>query len=212
MTERRTWTEFAYAVVGLPIGVASFTFTVTELSAGATLLVTLVGLPLLAITGLVSRWFGSGLRWFANTMIGADVEPAQPFRAKPGVLGWLVSCLADGTAWRARLYLAVKLPTGVASFVVAVTFFGCGVGGVTYPAWRPFLPCDDVHDGVCHRGSQLGNHYFDTPFQVVLVALSGVVLFVFAPWAVRGILVIDKFLIRALLGPRIHSEVSRNSS
>jgi hypothetical protein len=198
---RRTWSELLYTLLGLPIGVAGFAFVVAEMSVSATLLVTLVGLPLLAVTGLASRWLGSGLRSLANTMIRAEVPPARPFRAKPGMLGWIGSCLTDGTAWRARLYLTLKLPIGVAGFVAAVAAYGYGLFGVTYAAWRPFLPCDGRKDGVCHRAAQLGSHYVDTPSQIVLVLVTGVALLVLAPWPVRGLLAIDKFMLRALLGP-----------
>jgi hypothetical protein len=211
LARRRTWSELLYALLGLPIGVAGFVFVVAEMSVCASLLVTLVGLPLLAVTGLASRWLGSGLRSFANTMIGAEVLPAQPFRAKPGMLGWIGSCLTDGTAWRARLYLTLKLPIGVAGFVAAVAAYGYGLFGVTYAAWRPFLACDGRR-GVCHRAAQLGNHYVDTPSQIVLVLVTGVVLLLLAPWLVRGLIAIDKSMLRALLGPTsATSHVARRS-
>src|SRR4051812_22434405 len=104
-TERRTWGELLYALLGLPIGITGFVFTVATLSVSAGLLVTFVGLPLLAVTGLMSRHAGSANRRLANRLTGADVPAPEPFRSKPGVLGWISSCLSDGTAWRARLYL-----------------------------------------------------------------------------------------------------------
>ena len=55
---RRAGSEFLYAVLGLPIGVVTFTFAVTAVSVGASLVVTVVGLPLVAVTGLASRWLG----------------------------------------------------------------------------------------------------------------------------------------------------------
>ena len=45
---RRTWSELLYALLGLPLGIAGFTFTVTTLSVSAGLLITFVGLPLVA--------------------------------------------------------------------------------------------------------------------------------------------------------------------
>src|SRR3569832_1770520 len=57
---RRTWAEFLSALVALPIGIAGFGFSVVRLSVRAGLLVTFFGLPLLAGTGLASRYSGSG--------------------------------------------------------------------------------------------------------------------------------------------------------
>src|SRR5689334_19527579 len=131
-TERRTWGELLYAVLGLPIGVALFAFTVTTVAFSAGLLVTFVGLPLLAVTGLISRTLGQMSRRLANRLAGGDVAPPQPFHANPGLLGWIGSCLTDGTAWRARLYSVLKLPLGIATFMTATFLVGYGVGGVTY--------------------------------------------------------------------------------
>src|SRR6476469_1834712 len=103
LLRRRTWTEFAYAVLGLPIGIATFVFTVVVVSVGASLAVPLIGLPLLAAGGRASRRIGGWLRSLANTTIDADVPPSQPFRARPGALGWIRSCMAEGTAWRAQV-------------------------------------------------------------------------------------------------------------
>jgi signal transduction histidine kinase len=200
---RRTWAHVLYALVGLPIGVAGFTFTVTTISVSAGLIVTFVGLPLMALTGLIERGFGDGLRRFANRLIDADVPPAQRFRANPGLLGWIGSCLKDGTAWRARLYLLLKLPVGIAQFVATTVFLSYGLGGLTYAIWRPFLPCQTGHDGgTCHRGASITDRYFlDTPLRIGLVFVTGLLLVMTFPWVIRAFNAVDRGLVRSLLGP-----------
>jgi signal transduction histidine kinase len=201
LVRRRTWAEFLYALLGLPIGIAGFIFVVVTLAVTTGLSVTFIGLPLMALTGLAARGIGWSLRRFANRLIGTDVPPPQRFRANPGLLGWIGSCLTDGTAWRARLYLLLKLPVGIAGFIAAVSFYAYGLGGVTYSIWRPFTPCNRSSDGVCHRGVGFGDSYYlDTPFRIVLTFVIGVVLLLAAPWAVRGVLQVDRLLIRLLLG------------
>jgi signal transduction histidine kinase len=201
-TERRTWGELLYAVLGLPIGVALFAFTVTTVAFSAGLLVTFVGLPLLAVTGLISRTLGQMSRRLANRLAGGDVAPPQPFHANPGLLGWIGSCLTDGTAWRARLYSVLKLPLGIATFMTATFLVGYGVGGVTYAIWRPFLPCNKSLDDVCHHGVGLtSGYYLDTPFRVVLTAVAGALILLAAPWAIRAVVSVDRALVRPLLGP-----------
>ncbi|HEU5265152.1 MAG TPA: sensor domain-containing protein [Jatrophihabitans sp.] len=198
----RTWREFAYAVIGLPIGVVGFVFTAVTLSLSVGLLITFVGLPLLAVSGVVSRWLGGRLRGLSNTLVETAVVPAAPFRHEPGVFGWLAACLKDGAAWRARLYLVLRLPTGILGFVIAIAFWTYGLGALTYWSWRPFLPCQAGTDGRCHRGTNFGNSYYlDTAPRVALVALAGVLLLFAAPWAVRAVLMIDRVLVQALLGP-----------
>jgi signal transduction histidine kinase len=202
LLRRRTWAETLYAVLGLPIGVAGFVFTVVTLSASAFLAVTFIGLPLMAVTGLASRRIGSGLRRFANRLIGTRIGAPQPFRPNHGLLGWIGSGLSDGTAWRARLCLLLKLPLGIATFMVALLFWIYGIGGVTYAAWRPALGCNRTSDHVCHRAIGFTDTWqADTPFRIFLVTIAGLVLLLAAPWAVRGVVKLDALVMRGLLGP-----------
>jgi signal transduction histidine kinase len=207
-TTRRTWGELLYAVLGLPLGIAGFVFTVTTLSVSAGLLITFVGLPLLALTGLASRYLGMGVRLLGNKLVGDDpIAPPAPFVPKPGLFGWIASSLTDGTAWRARLYLLLQLPAGIATFVAAVAFWCYGLGGVTYAIWRPFLPCNDTPDGACHRGTQFGNNYtVDTPFRIVVLTIAGALVLLAAPWVVRAVVTVDRLLVRTLLGPTNRDE------
>jgi signal transduction histidine kinase len=203
----RTWAEVLYALLGVPIGVAGFVFTVTTLSFSVGTLITFVGLPLLAATGLLSRMIGSALRDLANKLIHAGVRPAQPFRPNPGVFGWIGSAIADGTAWRSRLYLLLKLPLGIASFVIATVFVTYGLGGLTYAVWRPWLPCNRTSDGVCHHAVGFTDSWqADTPFRIFVVSLGGLLIVLAAPWVVRSIVWLDRLAIRYLLGPTASGE------
>ena len=207
--ERRTWGELLYALLGLPLGVAGFVFTVVTLAVSAGLLVTFVGLPLLALTGLFSRYGGSVMRRLANRLTGSEVPAPEPFRGKPGVLGWISSCLSDGTAWRARLYLLLKLPLGIASFVTGLLFWLYGIGGMTYALWRPTLShcINRTSDGKCHQSVGFTDSWqADTAFRILLVTVAGIALTLAAPWAIRAVLWIDRFAQRLLLGPSATNE------
>jgi signal transduction histidine kinase len=176
-------------------------------SVSAGLLITFVGLPLLAATGLLSRYGGAAIRVLGNRLTGDPVQAPAPFRAKPGVFGWLGSCLSDGTAWRARLYLVLKLPLGILTFVTAVVVWAYGLAALSYAAWRPFLPCNSDPGGACHRGAQFGESYtLDTPFRIAMTAVAGAILLLAAPWAVRAVVLVDRFFARLLLGPTRRDE------
>ena len=200
---RRTWAELLYALISLPMGVFGFTLEAVTLSVSGGMMITFVGLPLLAATGMASRWIGWQWRAGANALLGWNVAAPPRFRSKPGLFGWLGSCLKDGTAWRARLYLALKLPLGIASFVAAVAFFTYGLGALTYGIWYRWLPCNtDPRTHVCHHAAALWNeHYIETTPAILLTALAGLVITLLAPWVVRGVLAIDRLTMQALLGP-----------
>jgi signal transduction histidine kinase len=202
LARRRTWGEFGYALIALPQGIFAFTYTVVTVSLSAGLLITFIGLPLLAASGVVMRWLGDGMRRGSNLVSDDEVAAPLPFRPRPGLVGWARSGITDATAWRARVYALLKLPLGILSFTVAITFYVTGLGGLSYPVWRPFLPYQHGDDGHRHRGANFGPHYFlDTPFRIVLMVVIGLVFLLAAPWVVRGVLLLDRAAVRGLLGP-----------
>jgi signal transduction histidine kinase len=200
---RRTWSELLYAVLGLPLGIAGFVYTVTTLSVSAGLAITFVGLPLLAVTGVIGKGGADIIRRLGNTLAGADVPGRARERGqRPAPIGWLAAQLRDGAAWRARIYLVLKLPLGIGTFVVAMVFWVYGLGWLTYPAWRPFLGCTRDSRGVCHHALGIANDwYVDTPGRITLLAFAGAVLVLAAPWVTRAVVRIDVAALRGLLGP-----------
>jgi Putative sensor len=122
-----TWKNFGYALVGLPIGLLGFAFTIVTLAVSTALLITFIGLPMLALSGMIARWYAGQMRRLANGVLAAGVAPPFPLQHRPGLLGWLASAVKDSVAWRARLYLVLKLPVGLFGFVCAVAFWGYGL-------------------------------------------------------------------------------------
>lgn len=199
---RRTWAELGYALLTLPLSVVGFCFVAAGLYASVLLGLLVVGAPVIVLAGLGARWLAGRTRLLANRMLDAGVPPPAPFRPRPGLLGWVRSGLVDGTAWRARLYLVVRLPVGIVATVPVLMFGAYGLGGLTYPAWRPFLPCGTTSDGLCHRGTQFTDSLvIDDWWQVALTALAGLVCLLAAPWLLHAVVGLDRRLIAALLGP-----------
>ncbi len=199
---RRAWAELGYALLALPVGIVGFVFTVTTVSLSAGLAVTFVGLPLLAVTGIASRWLGEWWRRAANAMVGWGIRRPPRYVAGPGRFGWIGASLKDAVAWRARAYGVLSLPLGIVSFVVAVVFYSVALGAITYWIWGSYIPCDPDPTAVgCQSAPYLWiGHRVETPLTMFLFALEGVVVLLLAPWVVRGVLALDKFCATALLG------------
>ncbi len=199
----RVHREFAYTLVGLPLGILSFVYAVVAISVGASLAATVVGLPLLAALVVGARRLGEANRRLAVALLDAGVAAPRPFRpSRPGASGWIRAGLGDTVGWRALAYLLLKYPLAVASGVVSITLWGYALGGVTYAVWRPFLPLQHDSDGQGHRGASFGTDYFlDTAPLIVAVTVTGLLLLPVARWTVRGLVHLDVLLIRGLLGP-----------
>ncbi|WP_338677309.1 sensor domain-containing protein [Streptomyces sp. SCSIO 30461] len=121
--DRYTWKEIAYLLSGLPAAVIGFVYTVTVVSVGAGLFVTVVGLPLLVLGLAGSRLVGKGERARARALLGVMVdEPsAMPKRTGDGLFARLWLGLKDPVAWRSVLYAVIRLPWGIVGFTVALT-------------------------------------------------------------------------------------------
>jgi signal transduction histidine kinase len=202
---RRAWEEFRYAAISLPLAIAGFAFTVATLGFGVGYSWAFVGLPLLAAGSAGARWFGSVRRRLARWMLGVTIPAPAPRRHRPGVIGWLRSELTDAAAWRARAYLVLGFPVAVASFFAAV---GLWAGGVEYlvdaVVWMLKLRTASVagDNGMVRVFVQhYGGFYFNTWPRALLLATEGVALVLLSPWAVRGVLALDRRLMLGLLGP-----------
>ncbi|HEY3717006.1 MAG TPA: sensor domain-containing protein [Jatrophihabitantaceae bacterium] len=200
---KHTWACFGYLLIGAPLAVIGFAFTVTFLAAGALAAVTFLGLPLIGFTVLAGRRFGALHRRLARKMIGARVDDPPPFTRRPGVLGWLSAALADRTGWRALLYLLLKFPLAVAGAFGAGLFWVEGVITFLYPVWwQAFDPTNkDSHGRIHHAGLQFGDYFFETWPRALMVSAVGLVAVFLGPWPVRGMAALDGVLMRWLLGP-----------
>ncbi|MFI9342709.1 sensor histidine kinase [Streptomyces sp. NPDC052773] len=200
--EPRAWREFAYVLLGLPIGVLLFTYAVTMLSLGAGLLVTFLGVPVLAAGLAGCRGLGALERTRARALLGMKVADPEPLRVrKSGLWAWMGAVLKSGTSWRHLLYAVLHFPWAVFSFAVAVSFWTYGWALLTYPLWFWLFPMYGGQDGLQLYGDETHRIYLDNPFEITVTALVGLLFTLATPWVVRALTTVDRLLVRGLLGP-----------
>ncbi|MBV2355066.1 sensor domain-containing protein [Streptomyces sp. J2-1] len=200
--EGRTWRELAYVLTGLPVAVVLFTWAVTTVSLGAGLLVTFLGIPVLAVALAGCRGFGVLERMRARALLGVSVADPEPVRSRrPGFLGWVGGMLGSGVSWRHLLYAVLQYPWAVFSFSVAVSFWATGWSLLTYPLWFWVFPMYAGQDGIQLYGDAHHAIYLDNPFEIAVTALVGLLLTLVTPWIVRALTAVDGVLVRGLLGP-----------
>ncbi|MDX3524689.1 sensor histidine kinase [Streptomyces scabiei] len=200
--EARSWREFGYVLLGLPVGILLFTYAVTMVSVGAGLLITFLGVPVLAAGLAGCRGFGALERARARALLGAEVSAPEPLRPKGrGAMAWMGAVLRSGSSWRQLLYAVIQFPWSVFSFVVAVTFWTYGWAMLTYPLWFWVFPVWAGQDGLQLYGDETHSVYLDNPFEVTVTALVGLLFTMASPWIVRGLTTVDRVMVGALLGP-----------
>ncbi|GAA4728751.1 sensor histidine kinase [Phytohabitans rumicis] len=188
-----------HLVLGAPLGVLGFGYLYVVIAAAGVLLVTLVGLPVLA-TGLAgARRLGRVHVRLAGRLLDVHVTPPpSPPVLRPGLIGWVRARLTDADAWRAALYLLLKLPHGLLGLATILLFWGYGLVFVTAPIWRPA----DLFS--------LGGLGLDTWPRLLILALVGVGLLAAAPRATAAVTALDGWLLRSLLGPTRASRLRRS--
>jgi signal transduction histidine kinase len=212
---RRTWAEFWYLLVSVPLAVAGFVFTVAT-----------VAPPLLAAFSAPGvRKFGDASRGLARALLGEDMPAPPTLRPEPHV-----HVRSPDAAWRARGYLVLKLPLAVAGLAAAAVCWLAGLLFLALPVWWEFaLPHYTRFSGVdmCPSGGQCialprpsgvsghvmrhlmisvsGVGTWNLSHPLVLVPF-GVALLLAAPWLTHAVTDADRSLIRGLLGPASSDE------
>ncbi|MDH6128994.1 sensor domain-containing protein [Kitasatospora sp. GP82] len=202
-----TWREVGFALTSLPIRVLSFGFAVTFFSAGLGLLVTALGLPVLALLLSGARGFGALERHRARTLLATEVAGPAPVRpGRPGFWGGVTARLADPAGWKAVLYQVLMFPWSVLSFVVPTVFLALGWSLALYPAYHwvfpryvgwPGLRLFDFRSGSGHY-----EYFISSPWQIAGVSILGFVLLYLAAGLVRAINSVSRAAIRGLLSDR----------
>ncbi|MEU6391953.1 sensor domain-containing protein [Streptomyces sp. NPDC046939] len=200
--EGRAWREFAYLLLSLPIAIAAFVWSVTMLSLGAGLLITFIGVPVLAAALAGARGIGALERARARALLGLEIGSPEPVRPRTGgPLAWLGATLKSGVSWRHAVYTVLHFPWAVFAFSVAVTFWTTGWTLLTYPLWQWVYPMYGGQGGLQLYGDEAHSVYLDNPFEITLTAAVGLLVTLATPWIVRALTTVDRLLVVGLLGP-----------
>ncbi|WP_405880370.1 sensor domain-containing protein [Streptomyces sp. NBC_01384] len=200
--EARSWREFGYVMLSLPLGIIMFTFAVTMFSLGAGLLITFLGIPVLAGALAGCRGFGALERARARGLLGLDVAAPEPLRVrKQGAPAWMGAILKSGSSWRHLLYAVMQLPWSAFSFAVALSFWAYGWAMLTYPLWFWLFPVYGGQGGLQLYGDDTHSIYLDNPFEITVTALLGLLITMATPWIVRALTTVDRLMVLGLLGP-----------
>jgi signal transduction histidine kinase len=125
--DRRMWREVAFLLVNFPVSLVGFVLTVVGLSLGAGLMVTIIGLWVLAGSLYAIRSYGTVERQLVRSLLDEDIAEPLPVGAGRQAGGgsssaWrrIFDVFSDGLAWRTALYLFIKLPWGIFTFTVTL--------------------------------------------------------------------------------------------
>ena len=171
----RAGRDFLYVAGGLPLGIAWFTFLITALSVGLSLVIVMLGIPILAVSLLVWRWGADTERERAALVLGAPIRrPApRPPRSDRFLDRW-VARVRDRWTWRALAYMLLLGPLGIAGGMIVCTLWSAAVAALLAPVFAAGAP----------DGSFLGDLSF---IDALAVAASSVLIAGLALAVTRGL-------------------------
>ncbi|MDA5285893.1 sensor histidine kinase [Streptomyces sp. Isolate_45] len=206
----RTWREFGYLLIGLPLSTLYFSLAVAGVSLGAGLLVTFVGVPVLAGVLAMCRGFGQVERARVRGLLRVPLADPAPVRAaKGGLLPAVGALLKSGSAWRHLLYSVVHFPWALFAFVLSLTLWAAGWGYLLYPLWFWVIPAFTDQPGLQLFQNDDYSFYLDSPLAIVVTSLIGLAVTLATPWVIRALATVDRVLVVGLLGPsRLDSRVT----
>jgi len=191
--QARSYTGLIYLLLSFPLGIFHFIFLVTGLSVGIGMLITVLGLPIVGLTLLGSWWLAAMERQIAIGLLGAKIPPMgpTPFRSGQGFRHDLEQFLSNRVTWSGMLFLAVKFPLGIFSFVAAVTLIALSMSFLLVPFLYPLSFIE--WDGVLLW-------WVDTPAEAGLCFLVGLLFTYASLLLLNGLAAFWKVLAVALLG------------
>ncbi|MFF4184395.1 sensor histidine kinase [Streptomyces sp. NPDC001691] len=211
--EARTFREFGHLLLSLPISIVLFCWAVTTVSVSAGLLVTFIGIPLLAVSLLGCRVFGVMERARARALLGVEIAEPQSARSRGGLMAWIGGVLKSGVSWRHLLYSVLHFPWALFAFCTALPLWTVGWTLFTYPLWQWVFPMYAGQAGLQLYGDDHHTVYLDSPFEIALTSLAGLLITLAVPWLIRGLATMDKVMVIGLLGPsRLEERVTELES
>jgi signal transduction histidine kinase len=142
-----TWRAVAALVLGFGIAAAAINALALCFSVGGSLLIVLVGIPLIALGIEACRLFARVERWrmtFADGQASRphayrqlDGPPRSPYG--PWLRGWAEAEFLDPNRWRDVIYVLVLFPIATLELALAIGLWMMAVGLVTLPVMLAVL-------------------------------------------------------------------------
>jgi len=141
MGSGQAYLNLIYLLAAFPLGVFYFVFLVSGLSTGLSLLIVWAGIPILLLVGAGWWLLASFERLVAIHWLKEDI-PAMAVSSNESRDIWMIfkEYLTNPVTWKSLLYLLVKFPLGIATFVIVVTSISLALAFLSMPFTYQFLP------------------------------------------------------------------------
>ena len=185
MVSGQAYLNLLYLGAAFPLGVFYFVYLVTGLSLGISLSIIWIGIPILLVVG-VGWWVLANFeRLMAVYMLKEDI-PTLPRPSKEGVGIWtsIKEFFANPITWRSLLYLFMKFPLGLGTFIVLVTIVALTLGFLTMPFTYHVV---EIFEGGISFGPGLPTWQIDSMGDALLGSIIGLMMWPVALHVINGL-------------------------
>ncbi|NIS79364.1 MAG: hypothetical protein GTO14_03880 [Anaerolineales bacterium] len=174
MGSGQAYLNLLYLLTTFPLGIFYFVFLVTGLALGIPLVIIWLGIPILLLVGVAWWALASFERLMVIYWLKEDV-PRMAYPSKEGADVWtrFKAYFTNPVTWKSLVYLFLKFPLGIATFVVVVTLVSLTLAFLTMPITYPYL--QDFQVGI-FLGTGLPAWEVDSMSDAMLAALIGLML------------------------------------
>jgi signal transduction histidine kinase len=195
----QTWWRLVHLVLGMFIGIGTFTWVVPSLALSVGLLITFpLALPSVWLLFVGARIYGHVERSRYAALLGVELgDPVPPLQAT-SLWRRLVERVRSRPRWREIGYGLLRLPLGLATMIPTLAAWSGSAALLALPLYVSYLPGGTAKFGAFEVSQGVGSA------AAALVGLAGLV--VLAPWATHALAAVDVTAGRWLLGLRPRDE------
>jgi hypothetical protein len=141
MVSRQAYLNLFYLLAAFPLGVFYFAFLVSGLAAGISLSIIWVGIPILLVVGVGWWVLAKFERLLAKHWLKEDVPAmALPSNESNDIWTRFKEACTNPVTWKSPLYLFLKFPLGIATFVILTMLISLTLAFLSMPFTYEFLP------------------------------------------------------------------------
>jgi signal transduction histidine kinase len=194
---RQLTVDTGYVLLGFPLALVSFSVLVAGFSAGVGMLVVVLGVPILAATLFLARFFADIERLRIPVVLRRSLTRPTYRAPQPGAGVWkrIVTPITQTQFWLDLAHGIVQFPIAVATFSIVVSWWASAIGGTLTIIWDWSIPRGPDNTSLAQLVGLGDSTLARVGFQTVI----GVFCLISLPFMVRGCALISAGFSRLLL-------------
>lgn len=191
----QTYLNVLYMIISFPLALIYFLFLIIFIPLGIALITVWVGIPLLIL--VIAIWSGFVLfeRMLAKYLLNAHIWVDDHMNEGHGFYDYLKNHLKNMTTWKGLVFLLVKFPVSLITFIITVVLLTITIGMITAPLLYMVFP-----------PLELSMAFTVTSIiSMFLVLVIGILLGVISLHIINGMAKANTFLTEFLLSGKVSS-------